>query len=84
MESQHCITEYVIFSNVLNTIINIHSKTENNGGTIYTWGCNEYGELGIGNTSNYQNRVQRVLSPFNQNIIKITAGNCHNIVLSSN
>ena len=83
MASQHCITEYVIFSNVLNTIINITFKTENNGGTIYTWGFNGNGELGIGNTS-HQNRVQRVLSPFNQNIIKITAGYLHNIVLSSN
>ena len=68
----------------MNTIINITFKTENNGGTIYTWGYNEYGQLGIGNTPHHQNRVQRVLSPFNQNIIKITAGGSHNIVLSSN
>ena len=67
----------------MNTIINITFKTENNGGTIYTWGYNLNGELGIGKTS-HQNRVQRVLSPFNQNIIKITAGFNHNIVLSSN
>lgn len=67
----------------MNTIINITFKTENNGGTIYTWGGNGYGALGIGNISS-QNRAQRVLSPFNQNIIKITAGYLHNIVLSSN
>ena len=67
----------------MNTIINISFNTENNGGTLYTWGCNGFGELGIGTTP-HQNRVQRVLSPFNQNIIKITAGWNHNIVLSSN
>ena len=73
----------MLFSNDLNPIINITLKTDNNGGTIYTWGHNQHRELGIGNTTD-QNRVQRVLSPFNQNIIKITAGSSHNIVLSSN
>ena len=50
-----------------------------NDGTLYAWGLNDYGQLGIGNTNN-QNTPQQVGS--NSNWQAITAGGGHSLALA--
>ena len=50
-------------------------------GSIYSWGFNEKGQLGIGNNQN-QSIPQKVKTTLSQ-IISITCGDDHSAVLTS-
>jgi RCC1 and BTB domain-containing protein len=59
-----------------------HSLVLTDVGHVYSWGCNDWGQLGIGNTT-HQNTPQKVLLNNNQIIKSITCGHCHSLLLTT-
>ena len=49
-------------------------------GQVYSWGDNQYGELGIGNTNSPQVDIQVI--PSLNNIVAIAAGDYHSLALT--
>lgn len=77
---------------VLNNVKKIFAAGENvvvlkNDGSVWSWGDNTYGQLGIG-TTNEESEPQRVLDDFGagylENIIDIALGENHVVALASN
>ncbi len=57
-------------------VLNIH-------GQMYSWGCNEQGQLGLGPDAPSVIR-KPVLNPFISNLMKISTGNEHSLAISKN
>ncbi|MGL3150673.1 hypothetical protein ACSS7Z_09960 [Microbacterium sp. A82] len=55
-----------------------HSVAVTADGTAYAWGYNEYGQLGIGTTTNSNVPVQ---VPFGMSLTQVSAGNWHSVAL---
>jgi alpha-tubulin suppressor-like RCC1 family protein len=60
-----------------------HSLALSSNGKVYSWGYNEYGQLGIGQYSN-QEIPQHVIQLNNISIVKIVCGRYHSLFLASN
>ncbi len=62
---------------------NLHSIVVNSSGTVYTWGNNQYGQLGNGNNteSNIPVAVRGLLT--GKTITQIAAGSFHSIAVAS-
>ncbi len=60
-----------------------HSMALLSNGTVKTWGVNQYGELGIGNTVN-QSTPQQIPASSLSNVVAIHAGGAHNLALLAN
>ncbi len=60
-----------------------HSLALLSTGTVKAWGLNQYGQLGLGNTSG-QNLPQQIPASSLGGVIAIAAGDCHSLALLSN
>ena len=78
---------------VLDNIIAIHSGWYNTlaikaDGTVWAWGVNREGELGIGTTYDHSNKPVQVLGPngtgFLQDVISVTTGDNYCVAVKSN
>ncbi len=69
----------------LSVFAQFHSIVLKNDGTVYTWGRNYFGQLGIGNTTDKNLPVAITTSGalLGKNIIKVDAGNDYSMVLTS-
>lgn len=70
---------------------NYHSLAVKNDGTVWAWGYNNHGQLGLGNLSNYYSPQKidsmklKLFNTFDSNTrFKIQAGHNHSVALSSN
>ena len=65
---------------VISILFLLKLQQENN--TIYSWGNNLYGQLGINEITRCELIPQKIL--IQEKIISICCGHCHSIILSSN
>jgi len=62
-----------------------HSMALAENGQIYTWGCNRYGQLGLGDKRNrFAPVLIESLVRFHVNIVEVSCGTQHSLILSSN
>ena len=71
----------------INNIVQIstggdRSSALTNTGKIYSWGDNHYGQLGLGHYNDIN--IPTLIAKMPNNIIQISAGNGHSLVLSAN
>lgn len=63
---------------------NNHSIVLTTTGEVYSWGCNQYGQLGLGDKLNYYNHTPQLITLLlNKQIISIKCGSDFNVVKSS-